>query len=37
MRVLITGLDPAVIHAFLGADPAGGERVDGRIESGHDD
>jgi hypothetical protein len=33
---VITGLDP-VIHALWRADPAGGEGVDGRIKSGHDD
>jgi hypothetical protein len=36
LKVVITGLDP-VIHTFWRADPSGGEGVDGRIKSGHDD
>jgi hypothetical protein len=35
LKVVITGLDP-VIHAFWRADPVGGEGVDDRIKSGHD-
>jgi len=36
LKLVITGLDP-VIHVVRRAEPVGGEGVDGRIKSGHDD
>jgi hypothetical protein len=36
LEIVITGLDP-VIHAVRRVDRLGGEGVDGRIKSGHDD